>query len=138
MKGYNRKNSSLKEAKCPICNKVFVPAPEHMYKAHDKVRYVCTYHCMLESEKRFEARRAMNMENRRKRAEERKLAKEGWVCQSSMPKTCAAHTTLRGLTRIRSIGIKYDVRAWETAMPSFLCSKQRNRKRTIGNNSATA
>lgn len=60
-------SSVLKEQKCPICHKTFVPAPYHTYKTHNKVHYVCSYHCALASEKAFEERSALNRERRNKR-----------------------------------------------------------------------
>lgn len=43
----------LIELKCPICGKTFVPAPEHIYR--DKRvwhgRFVCSYSCVLKSER---------------------------------------------------------------------------------------
>ena len=34
---------------CPICNKRFIVQPLHIYK--DKCTFVCSYTCMLESER---------------------------------------------------------------------------------------
>jgi hypothetical protein len=46
--------------KCPICDKIFYPMPEHQYKIgsgskHDKL--VCTYHCMRKYEKQHHMKR---------------------------------------------------------------------------------
>ena len=45
--------AQLKELKCPICGKIFVPAPEHVYR--DKRswhgRFVCSYGCVIKSER---------------------------------------------------------------------------------------
>lgn len=42
------------EKKCPICGKVFVPAPYHAWKASNIGTHplVCSYHCALESDRR--------------------------------------------------------------------------------------
>ena len=41
------------EHKCPICKKIFIPAPYHAYKMSGcKQTLVCSYSCMLASEKR--------------------------------------------------------------------------------------
>lgn len=39
--------------KCGICGKAFIPAPLHIYrdKRRGKNRYVCSYGCMLRSER---------------------------------------------------------------------------------------
>ena len=48
----------FKEVRCPVCGENFIPAAQHAYK--DK-RYpykrVCTWHCVLESERQKEAAR---------------------------------------------------------------------------------
>lgn len=58
---------TIKEHECPICHKIFVPAPQHVYKTHDKARFVCSYHCSLASERAFEERMAANRERRKER-----------------------------------------------------------------------
>lgn len=40
---------------CPICKRNFVPAPFHYYKVKEKK--VCSWSCMLEGERRSEAKR---------------------------------------------------------------------------------
>ena len=40
---------------CPVCKKNFIPAPFHYYKV--KERRVCSWHCMLEGERRLESKR---------------------------------------------------------------------------------
>ena len=42
-----------KESTCPICGKKFIPAPEHVYRrrVRTSLRYICSYHCMLEYDK---------------------------------------------------------------------------------------
>ena len=57
--------SQLKECKCPICHKIFVPAPQHVYKTHSKTRLVCSYHCALASEREYEERMAVNRERKK-------------------------------------------------------------------------
>lgn len=40
------------ERKCPVCRKTFFPYPEHVYKdARDKKRNVCSWGCVLKSER---------------------------------------------------------------------------------------
>ena len=46
---------NFREAKCPICNKIFIPAELHSYK-DTRGNLVCTYSCVLEAERRAEAR----------------------------------------------------------------------------------
>ena len=43
---------TIKEHECPICHKIFVPAPEHIYRDKRVWRggFVCSYGCMLKSE----------------------------------------------------------------------------------------
>ena len=45
---------------CPICGKKFIPEVDHVYrdKSASDGRFVCTYSCMRESERRAEERRA--------------------------------------------------------------------------------
>lgn len=46
------------EKKCPICGKNFVPAPYHSYRSRGRsAALVCSYHCVLESERREEEKR---------------------------------------------------------------------------------
>ena len=42
-----------KESTCPICGKKFIPAPEHVYRrrVRTSLRYLCSYHCVLEYDK---------------------------------------------------------------------------------------
>lgn len=44
----------LTERKCPICGKVFFPAPMHVYKRMfgGKTKWLCSYHCLLEWDKK--------------------------------------------------------------------------------------
>lgn len=80
---YNRQRlyNSLIELECPICGKVFVPAPEHIY--NDGKKRVCSWHCQVEAERRKAAERAKKRHFRGKRIppgrddEIRKLASEG-------------------------------------------------------------
>ena len=48
-------NSGLFEATCPVCGKVFYPSPEHVYHMPASKARVCSYHCMVEAERRHEA-----------------------------------------------------------------------------------
>jgi hypothetical protein len=50
-------STNLREIKCPICGKIFVPAPYHAYRANHKDALVCSYHCVLESERRKDTKR---------------------------------------------------------------------------------
>lgn len=45
--------ANIVECKCPVCKKIFVPAPMHVYKSShtNGERYVCSWHCVLESER---------------------------------------------------------------------------------------
>lgn len=56
----------FREVKCPICNKIFIPAELHSYK-DTRGNLVCTYHCVLEAERRAEKRHALNRERRKER-----------------------------------------------------------------------
>lgn len=47
--------SQLVEETCPVCGKVYVPAPEHVYHMPARKTRVCSYHCMMEAERRHEA-----------------------------------------------------------------------------------
>lgn len=51
--------------KCPICSKKFVPAPFHIYKTRRGGRLVCTYSCMLESERRREEKRKAKKQDKK-------------------------------------------------------------------------
>jgi hypothetical protein len=42
-------STQIQEQKCPVCKRIFIPAPYHVYKAYGKQRFVCSYGCMLES-----------------------------------------------------------------------------------------
>ena len=45
--------------KCPVCGKMYKPAPEHVYKiGKNKKRLVCSYNCMRKWEKEKEEKRA--------------------------------------------------------------------------------
>lgn len=37
--------------KCPICGKMFVPAPEHVYRNYNGKKLVCSYACSCQSRK---------------------------------------------------------------------------------------
>lgn len=43
----------LRETKCPICGKVFIPAPQHIYKG-EKGRLVCSWGCVCKYERERE------------------------------------------------------------------------------------
>ncbi len=53
-KGYHK--VTIREVVCPICERVFVPAAEHIYRDKRKShKLVCSYTCVLESERLKEA-----------------------------------------------------------------------------------
>ena len=56
----------FREVKCPICNKIFIPAELHSYK-DTRSQLVCSYHCVLEAERRADERRERNRERRLER-----------------------------------------------------------------------
>lgn len=45
----------ITETKCPVCGKIFVPSPEHVY--HDGKKKVCSWNCHVEAERRKEAKK---------------------------------------------------------------------------------
>ena len=46
----------FKEVKCPVCEKMFIPATLHAYKdRRSPYRRVCSWHCVCESERLKEA-----------------------------------------------------------------------------------
>ena len=65
----------FREVKCPICNKIFIPAELHSYK-DTRGNIVCTYHCVLEAERRAEKRHALNRERRKERMNRRRADNE--------------------------------------------------------------
>lgn len=91
----NRVYSSLVELECPVCGKIFVPAPEHIY--NDGKKRVCSWHCQVEAERRKAAEKANKRHFRGKRIppgrdeEIRKLAEEGMSFEelSARYKLCA-------------------------------------------------
>ena len=38
--------------KCPICGKMYVPAPEHAYHDYNGKKLVCSYTCSMTARKR--------------------------------------------------------------------------------------
>lgn len=54
-------SSQIVEAKCPVCKRIFIPAPYHAYLWHGKK--VCSYKCQCraenESELKKQARKAI-------------------------------------------------------------------------------
>ena len=77
----------IPEVICPVCGKTYIRAPYHLYKDVQR-RYVCSWGCMLESERieeakakaRAEARRARRVKSKktleREAAHERRLAQK--------------------------------------------------------------
>ena len=49
-----RINNYIALSKCPVCGKVYVPAPEHVYKVliGGKRKNVCSWHCMRKYERK--------------------------------------------------------------------------------------
>jgi hypothetical protein len=39
------------EIKCPVCGKMFIPAPKHVYKDRNRKIRVCSWKCVCESER---------------------------------------------------------------------------------------
>ena len=37
--------------KCPICGKMYIPAPEHVYRNYNGKKMVCSYKCSVISRK---------------------------------------------------------------------------------------
>ena len=37
--------------KCPICGKMYIPAPEHVYRNYNGKKMVCSYACSCRSRK---------------------------------------------------------------------------------------
>ncbi len=42
----------FREMICPICGKSFIPGAQHIYKSEIDGKLVCTWSCMLESERK--------------------------------------------------------------------------------------
>lgn len=53
-------NLMIQEVKCPVCGKVFIPSPEHVYKVYLKgynaYKKVCSYHCMMDYRRKKKGR----------------------------------------------------------------------------------
>ena len=49
------KTYKLIKRTCPVCGKIFFPTPAHVYKDKRTPRYVCSWSCVLESERLKEA-----------------------------------------------------------------------------------
>lgn len=51
----------ITEKKCPVCGKIFIPAPLHVYKRNygrvGRTKYLCSYHCMLAYDKEHPPKR---------------------------------------------------------------------------------
>ena len=48
------KKSEFEMCECPVCNKLFIPAPQHSYKVTDRFNRrhkVCSYSCVRKAEK---------------------------------------------------------------------------------------
>jgi hypothetical protein len=58
---------SLKEVICPVCGKRFIPAPMHVFKTPTGSRYICTYSCVLERERRAKEKMKKARERRMKK-----------------------------------------------------------------------
>lgn len=52
MKAMSRERANFTSNTCPVCGKSFVPAAYHVYRTKTgRTRFVCSYHCMLASER---------------------------------------------------------------------------------------
>jgi hypothetical protein len=51
---------------CPICKKRFYPTPQHVYKKAGSKSKVCSWNCVIESEKRYKAKFEAKAEGRKK------------------------------------------------------------------------
>lgn len=48
---------------CPVCKKIFIASPEHIYREHGtKRRLVCSYACDMKSFKENEAKKKRSKE----------------------------------------------------------------------------
>lgn len=47
-----KENLEIRETRCPVCGKIYIKAPYHIYKS--KGRFVCSWTCMLKSEGKAE------------------------------------------------------------------------------------
>ena len=45
-----QKDVFIKEAKCPVCGKTFIPAPYHAYRDKRCHKRVCSWSCVCESD----------------------------------------------------------------------------------------
>lgn len=68
---YMLKFLKVRKLKCPVCGKVFAPAPRHVYKHRVTKNLVCTWGCVMTSEREYEAQK----EARRQRSAERRKQK---------------------------------------------------------------
>lgn len=59
------------DVKCPVCGKIFFPAPYHVYHMPASNQRVCSYHCKLQAEKNHEERVTKNRKDAQKRRWER-------------------------------------------------------------------
>lgn len=68
---YRDFRKSVRSCICPVCGNSFVPAPMHIYRDELKRSLVCSYKCVIESERRREA----VLEAKRQRRAQRKAAR---------------------------------------------------------------
>ena len=54
---YSSEGYPWKERVCPICHKIFIPAPLHIYKTKYKSKLICSYKCRCIYEKTIIDRR---------------------------------------------------------------------------------
>ena len=56
MKSHNLTNAVLREAKCAKCGKVFLAAPEHIYRSrgHSKTKWYCSWTCFYHKDDKIE------------------------------------------------------------------------------------
>ena len=69
----------IRELKCPVCGRGFVPAPQHSYreKSDSRGRFVCSYKCVLKSEEIHEEGKRRRKLQAQKAKEERMKEKGG-------------------------------------------------------------
>lgn len=63
MTGATNKAKYLDERVCPVCKKIFIAAPKHIYKEHGKkgrAKLVCSYACDMQSFREHQAKLQRN------------------------------------------------------------------------------
>lgn len=75
----NDNNAVFKSKKCPVCGVTFIVCNEwgYKYRAANRYKYLCSYHCLLDFERQFEAKRSRK--NRRYQNVSEKIYAESLV-----------------------------------------------------------